>query len=75
MTKHSPDFEDIEEAESAYRQRHLLNRVPVFLAEHEADEELVEAVDQALDDNDQWLSPEYEALFDEIGSPKADKPQ
>lgn len=75
MTKHSPDFEDIEEAELAYRQRYLLNRVRTFLTEHEADDELVEAIDQALDDNDQWLSPEYEALFDETGSPKADKPQ
>jgi hypothetical protein len=27
-------------------------------------ENLLKTIDQALDDNDQWLSPEYEALFD-----------
>ncbi|MFA5957686.1 hypothetical protein [Hyphomicrobium sp.] len=59
------NLEDIEEAQICVHQRQLLFRVRQFLLEHSAGEELLEAVDQAMEDNEQWGVPEVEeAILD-----------
>ncbi len=52
--------EDVEEAEICIRQRQLLEKLRQFLLDHDADEALLEAVDQAAEDNEQWGVPSVE---------------
>lgn len=61
----APGLDDIEETEFAILQRDRLNQVLDFLVAHDADDDLVEAVEQALEDNDRWLSPDTESFIEE----------
>ncbi len=54
------DLEDIDEAEQCIHQRIRLTRVRQFLLEQNADEDLVAAIDLALEDNEQWAIKEVE---------------
>lgn len=45
------------------------------MTEREPAEDVCEAIDQALEDNDQWHSLKSETLVDEMGSPKTTEPQ
>jgi hypothetical protein len=65
----APDLDDIEETEFAILQRDRLNQVLDFLVAHDADDDLVEAVEQALEDNDRWLSTDTESFIEETLSP------
>jgi hypothetical protein len=54
------DLEDIDEAQTCIRQRQSLMEVRRFLLEHDAGEDLIEAVDLALEDNEQWAIEDVE---------------
>lgn len=59
------NLEDIEEAQICVHQRQLLLKVRQFLLEHSAGDDLLEAVDLAMEDNEQWGVPEVEeAILD-----------
>jgi hypothetical protein len=45
---------DLEEYQLARQQAKQLTRVREFLVQHEADEEMIYAIDQALEDNEFW---------------------
>ncbi|WP_409561753.1 hypothetical protein [Hyphomicrobium sp. MC8b] len=53
-------LQDIDEAQMCIRQRQLLMKVRRFLNKHEASEDFIEAVDQALEDNERWAIPDVE---------------
>jgi hypothetical protein len=53
-------LEDIDEAQTCIRQRQSLMEVRRFLLEHGAGEDLIEAVDLALEDNEQWAIEDVE---------------
>jgi hypothetical protein len=52
----SPD--DVEETEISLWLLEQFNRIQKMLVEHEADDEMLEAVDYLIEDNDRWISPE-----------------
>lgn len=59
------NLEDIEEAQICVHQRQLLLKVRQFFLEHSAGDDLLEAVDLAMEDNEQWGVPEVEeAILD-----------
>lgn len=58
-TKHF-NLEDIDEAQTCIRQRQSLMKVRRFLLEHGAGEDLIDAVDLALEDNEQWAIEDVE---------------
>ncbi len=71
----TPDLDDIEETEFAILQRDRLNQVLDFLVAHDAADDLVEAVEQALEDNDRWLSTDTESFIEETLSPGSETQQ
>jgi hypothetical protein len=60
----TPDLDDIDEAELALLQRERLKAVRAFLSAHDADADLVDAVDQAIEDNDAWLDATTETFIE-----------
>ena len=62
----NPNLDRFDEAEAARLQRDALRRVREFLVSKRADDELLEAVDQALVDIDQWIDVEVE-VFQGVG--------
>ncbi len=64
-----PALDDIDETEFAILQLDRLNRVFEFLVTHDVAEDLVEAVEQDLKDNDRWRSPDTESFIEETPSP------
>lgn len=73
--KANPNLEDLDEAEFAIQQRELLNKAREFLIDHDADEELVEAINQAIDDNDHWIVPDHESYIGTALTSTTKKPQ
>lgn len=62
-------LEQIEETKEAIQQRARLRRIKDFLIDADADEELLLAIDIAIDDIERWISPEIElTLGDETAS-------
>lgn len=57
------NIQNIDEAEEALSQRERLKRVREFLLKNDADEELIEAIDIAVDDIESWVSKDIEAAF------------
>jgi hypothetical protein len=55
--RRTPSLEEIEEAETSLWVEQQLNRIRDFLAEHGADEEMLDVVDYLLEDNDFWIDP------------------
>jgi len=51
-------LEHIEDAELVAWMREQLARIKDFLIDHEADEEMISAIDQAIEDNANWSDPE-----------------
>lgn len=51
-------LEHIEDAELVAWMREQLTRIKDFLTDHEADEEMVSAIDQAIEDNEHWSDPD-----------------
>ena len=62
--KTTPDLRDLDETEFATEQREFLNKAREFMIDHDADEDLIEAITQAIDDNDRWICPEHESYID-----------
>ncbi|MER8438350.1 hypothetical protein NKH36_00105 [Mesorhizobium sp. M1312] len=62
-----PRLENLDEAEEAIAQRERLTRVKDFLVLQGAEEELVSAVEEAIDDIKQWIDPELEELIQRGG--------
>ncbi|MER8836794.1 hypothetical protein [Mesorhizobium sp. M0909] len=62
-----PRLENLDEAEEAIAQRERLTRVKDFLVLQGAEEELVSAVEEAIDDIKQWIDPELEELIERGG--------
>jgi hypothetical protein len=54
------NLEDIDEAQMCIRQRQLLMEVRRFLKVRGAGDDLIEAVDLALEDNEQWAIEDVE---------------
>jgi hypothetical protein len=54
------ELRDVEETEDAMWVREQLKRIRAFLAEGDADEEMVDTVDYLIEDNERWISPESE---------------
>lgn len=62
-TARNMSLADIEETETSLWLLEQLNRIQKLLVEHGADDELLEAVEYLIEDNDQWVSPKIEALL------------
>jgi hypothetical protein len=56
-------IDDIDETQEAIFQRDQLMRVREFLVEHEAEQELIGSIDEALEDIERWISPAIEAAL------------
>ena len=54
-------LKDIEEALLVIEQRKALNEVISFLILHGAEQNLIDAVEQAIEDNEQYADPRLEA--------------
>src|SRR5690606_27961695 len=54
------NLDDIDEAQACIRQRQSLTEVRQFLLGHGASEDLIEAVDLAPEDNEQWAIEDVE---------------
>lgn len=60
-------IDDIDETEEALVQRELLRRVREFLLGNDADQVLVEIIDTAIDDIENWITTDIEtALHDGV---------
>lgn len=53
-----PSLEDIDETETAPWVERQLRRIRVYLFERRADNEMLEALDMAIEANDFWVDPE-----------------
>jgi|GEM_PF-6405874 hypothetical protein len=51
-------IEDVDETEEAIFQCHQLNRIREFLLANEASQDLIDAIDEAIEDIESWISPE-----------------
>ena len=51
-------LDDIEETETSMWLLEQLNRIQKLLVEHGTDDEMLEAVEYLIEDNDRWISPE-----------------
>lgn len=60
MNSNRPDIDDIEETEDAILQRDRLNRVREFLLLNRGGQDLVEAIDIAIEDIERWINPTIE---------------
>lgn len=58
-------IDGIDETEEALTQRVRLKRVREFLLENEADDDLLETIDIAIDDINNWISSDIEAALDD----------
>ncbi len=58
MSKSNARLSDLDALSDALEQRKRLETVRVFLEEHDADGELLGAIDEALDDLDLWIDEE-----------------
>lgn len=56
-------IDDIEEIQEAIAQRELLKEVRQFLMDNCADEILVETIDVAIEDIENWIMPDMEAAL------------
>jgi hypothetical protein len=56
--KRSPSLEGIEEAETTLWVQRQLNCIRDCLSQHGADDEMLDAVDYLLEDNERWLDPQ-----------------
>lgn len=54
----TPTLEHIEEAELVAWMREQLARIKDFLIDHEADDEMISAIEQAIEDNEHWSDPD-----------------
>jgi hypothetical protein len=55
-----PAFEGVDEAERAILQRARPNEVREILVANDGDEELVDVVNQATEDNKDWIDPRFD---------------
>ena len=51
-------LDDVEETETALWLFEQLNRIQELLVQHGADDEMLEAAEYLIEDNDRWISPE-----------------
>ncbi|MGX5719828.1 hypothetical protein [Shinella zoogloeoides] len=58
MSKSNARFSNLEELSEVLEQRKRLEAVLVFLEEHDACDELMDAIDEALGDLDVWIDEE-----------------
>jgi hypothetical protein len=63
-------IEDFHETEEAIFQRHQLNRIREFLLANEASEDLIDAIDEAIEDIESWISPEIATALGD-GTPQS----
>jgi hypothetical protein len=63
-------LDDIEETETSLWILEQLKRIQKLLVEHEADDEMLEAVEYLIEDNDRWICTEIEMG---LGSNRAGK--
>jgi len=61
-------FDDLEEAYAAAEQRNRLQAVHAFLKEHDASDELLDTIEEALVDLEMWLNDELRARAQPAGS-------
>jgi hypothetical protein len=54
----SVSLDDIEETETSLWLLEQLNGIQKLLEEHGADDEMLEAVEYLIEDNDRWIDPE-----------------
>jgi hypothetical protein len=57
----SVSLDDIEETETSLWLLEQLNRIQKLLEEHGADDDMLDAVEYLIEDNDRWISPEIAA--------------
>jgi hypothetical protein len=57
----TPDLDDVEETATALWLQELLPRIQKLLAEHGADDEMLDAVEYLIEENERWISPEIAA--------------
>lgn len=60
MNSNRPDIDDIEETEDAILQRCRLKRVREFLLLNGGGQDLIEAIDIAIEDIERWIDPTIE---------------
>ena len=58
MNSNQRKIEDFNETEEAIFQRHQLNRIREFLLANEASKDSIDAIDEAIEDIESWISPE-----------------
>jgi hypothetical protein len=56
--KRRPSLDDIEQARTCLWVEQQLNRIRDCLEEHRADDEMLDAVDFLLEENNDWLDPQ-----------------
>ncbi len=64
-------LDDIEETKTCLWVFEQLNRIQKLLVEHGADDEMLEAVEYLIEDNERWISPEIEARLGSTRTGKA----
>ncbi|MCV0378962.1 hypothetical protein [Nitratireductor sp.] len=72
MTKPAPRLDDLEELNAALQQRERLEAVYTFLEDHDASDELLDAVEEALGDLERWIDEDLVAKSHqaELNSPE-----
>ena len=61
-------LEHIEDAELVAWMREQLARIKGFLIDHKADEKMISAIDQAIEDNENWSDPENHDFLNNTSS-------
>jgi hypothetical protein len=57
----SRDLDDVEETATALWLHEQLRRIQKLLEEHGADEEMLDAVEYLIEENERWISPKIAA--------------
>jgi hypothetical protein len=64
-------LDDVEETETSLWVLEQLNRIQELVVEHGADDEMLEAVEYLIEDNDRWINPKTAMLLGSQGTGKA----
>jgi hypothetical protein len=60
-------LDDVEETATSLWIHEQLNRIRELLVEHGADDEMLDAVDYLIEDNERWINPEVAARLGSAG--------